>query len=299
MVALSVLGAAIIWTLSALNKEYTTIIRCALIFQYDKEGTIEVKPPPSYLEANVTGSGWDLLKQNLTYRRDPITINIDNPLEIKKITGYSIQPMVAEHLQGSISLNFIATDTLNLAIQRILEKKLFVYLDSTTIEVPPSFQIVGPVDWTPDSVLVTGPESFIHAMPDTLMLMLEAGVSSDYNDNMVLTHVRPDLMKYYPPQVNVHFDVAPYVNQNRAITIDLVNFPTDSSAFINPPQIPLEFEINEDSIRLLRDMDFIVIADFNNMNKKDSTIYVELITTPSYVRDIHLDSTQVKVIFKN
>jgi hypothetical protein len=123
VVVLSVLGATIIWVLSALNKTYTSVITCPIVLEYARENTIQVKPPPEFVEANVTGVGWDLLKQSISFNKEPLMITLDNPVETKQIAGYTIQPLLSQHL-GSLNLNFIVTDSLSFNIQPKISKKI-------------------------------------------------------------------------------------------------------------------------------------------------------------------------------
>ena len=102
-------------------KSYTTVIKCPIELEYEEEGTIEVVNPPRNVEVNVSGVGWDILKQSLSFRRDPLLIPIENPLNTKQIPSYTIQPLIAQHI-SSLDLNFVVTDTIYFDVQRLQSK---------------------------------------------------------------------------------------------------------------------------------------------------------------------------------
>lgn len=298
IVILCIIGATIIWFLSALNKNYTTVIKCPIELDYEKEGTIEVISPPRNVQVNVSGGGWDLLKQTLSFRRDPLKITIESPVETKRIAGYTIQPVISQHL-SALDLNFVVTDTLYLDIQRIQSKKLFVYVDSSTISLKSFHKIISPVSVSPDSVTIKGHESLISTLSDTLSIPIpEEEINKDYSEKIYIDNFDLSLVSFSPSEIDINFEVSRIVNHNESFDIDLVNFPGDSSAFIDPSIAVLNFGIQEKHLEDIPDSDFIIIADFNNLNLQDSTVRIEVISFPDYVQDVQMDTTIVKVRYK-
>jgi len=295
IVILCIIGATIIWFLSALNKNYTTVIRCPIELDYETEGTIEVINPPKNVQVNVSGVGWDLLKQTLSFRSDPLLISIENPIETKRIAGYTIQSMISQHL-SSLNLNFVVTDTIYFDIQRLQSKKLLVYVDSSSISLKRFHQIISPLGVSPDSVKITGHESLISTLSDTLSIQLpQDEIDNNYSEKIYIDNYDLSLVSFSPSEIDISFEVSRIVNQSLNSGIDLVNFPMDSSAFIEPPFINLNFKIYEKRLDNLTDADFLIIADFNNVNQQDSTVKIELIAFPNYVQEVQLDTTLVKV----
>jgi hypothetical protein len=281
-----------------LNKNYTTVIRCPIELEYEADGTIEVIEPPRNIQVNVSGVGWDLLKQTLSFRRDPLLISVENPIETKRIAGYTIQPMISQHL-SSLNLNFVVTDTLYLDIQRLQSKNLFVFLDSSTISLKRFHQIISPLNVSPDSVTIKGHESLITTLTDTLLIRLpQDEIDKNYSEKIYIDNFDLSLVSFSPSEIDISFEVSRIVNHTKNFEIELVNFPMDSSAFVEPGFTGLSFKIPEKRLDNFPDTDFLIIADYNNVNQQDSTVKVELISFPDYVQEVQLDTTFVKVRFK-
>lgn len=286
-----------IWFLSALNKSYTTVVRCPIQLDYVKEGTIEVIIPPNYVEVNVSGNGWDLLKQSLSFGQNPLILTIENPINTKQIAGYTIQPHLAQHL-SFLNLNFVVTDTITFDIQPLLSKRMDVYIDSMAISLEEAYQIISPISVTVDTVHITGPEKLINSLTDSLILNIpSSNIDRDYNSNISIDLYDPRLVSFAPSEINVRFEISKYIDHSTVFDIELVNFPDDSSSYLINPQIGINFKIREEMEKNFPGTDFLIIADFNNISMQDSTIRIELISWPVYVQEVVLDTTLVKIGF--
>ena len=298
IVILCIIGATIIWFLSALNKNYTTVIKCPIELSYERDSTIEVITPPRNVQVNVSGVGWDLLKQSLSFRRDPLLISVESPIETKRIAGYTIQPLISQHL-SSLNLNFVVTDTIYFDIQRLRKKKLFVYVDSTKVSLRDFHQIISPLNVSPDSVTITGHESLITTLSDTLSVRLpQDEIDNNYSEKIYIDNFDLSLVSFSPSEIDISFNVSEYVDHSTDFEIQLVNFPMDSSAFIEPGIVQSTFFIQEEMQNEFPKSEFVIIADYNNVNPQDSTLTIEVIKYPNYVQDIKLDTTLFKVRYR-
>jgi hypothetical protein len=291
------MGAAIIWVLSAWNKTYTSVITCPIELDYEKENTILVKPPPDHVEANVTGVGWDLLKQSISFNREPLLITLDNPVETKQMTGYAIQPLLSQHL-GSLNLNFMVTDSLTFNIQPKVSKTMILKVEEASIDLENLFEIIGPIQLIPDTARLTGPKTMLDTLRDTLYLKPPFDrIDEDVNQEIAVNPFNKNLISANPPEVLIQFDVSRMINFRQSFSVEPVNFPNDSTIMIKPGQVVLNFRIQEEFIDIFPESDFVIAADFTELNKQDSTIKIELVELPFYVEDVTMDTTAVKVVY--
>lgn len=59
----------------------------------------------------------------------------------------------------------------------------------------------------------------------------------------------------------------------------------------------LNFRIQEEFIDIFPESDFVITADFKDLNKEDSTISINLVEQPFYVEDVRMDTSSVRVIY--
>ena len=85
------------------------------------------------------------------------------------------------------------------------------------------------------------------------------------------------------------------MEQAAELNIELVNFPYDSTVFLQDTTLTANFKVQ----RSFRDdfnlSDILVIADLNNMHSADSTITLEVMDQPRFVRDVTLNFNRIKV----
>jgi hypothetical protein len=297
VVLLSILGATIIWVLSALNKTYTSVITCPIELEYEGENTIMVKSPPEFVEANVTGVGWDLLKQSISFNKEPLRITLENPVETRQIAGYTIQPLLSQHL-AALNLNFIVTDSVTFNIQPKVTKKVNLAVDPDAIDLEGLFEIIGPIQLIPDTARFTGPKTMMDTMRDILYLKTPfENVDDDVNRTIAVNPFNERLITANPQEVLIQFDVSRMINFRQSFPIETLNFPPDSSVMIDPQQVVLNFRIQEEFIDIFPETDFVITADMKDINPEDSTIALNLVETPFYVEDVTMDTLNVKVIY--
>jgi len=272
-------------------------VKCSVVLDYDADETILVKSPPEFVEANVTGGGWDLLKQSISFNNQPLKITLDNPLETKQIAGYTIQPLLSQHL-GSLNLNFIVTDSITFNIQPIIQKKMNLKVIQASIDLENSYEIIGPIQLIPDTAWLAGPKSMVDTLADTLNLAIPFdGLDEDVNQIISVNPFDKNLVSMNPPDVQIQFDVSRMINISQRIRVDLVNFPPDSSVLIEPDRVILNFKIQEEFMDIFPETDFLITADYSHANKQDSTVALELIETPFYVQEVSLDTSLVKLVY--
>ncbi len=296
IIALSVLGASIIWLLSALNESYTTFIRCPIELTFHEENAIVVKKPPQHIEANVTGIGWDLLKQTISLNKKPLEISINNPYETRQISRINIEPLLSQHIDP-LNLNFVATDSITFNIQPVDNKKLIPVLNMNSLDLADNYEVVGSVSLSPDTILLMGPESILDTLSDTLHFHIPLeNIDENIDRYFPITYLNREMFSFIPSEVRVRMNVSNFISRHDEINVELVNFPLDSTVFVRPGQINVGFEIEAGSTDTYDPTDFMIIADYNNMNPNDSTINLEVIQIPPYVKSASLDTTKVKVI---
>jgi hypothetical protein len=207
-------------------------------------------------------------------------------------------PLFANQLTD-LNINYIATDTLFFDIETYSERKLFITLDSGSVDLAENFRITSDILVEPDSAVFRGPLSLVNQLPEVFLVSLsENKINREYNEELSLDLFSPSLIKKFPEVIHVQFDVEEYIDQDAQLNIELVNFPYDSSVYIQNSLVDAAFKIRKSFRNRMKKEDFLVIADMNNMHS-DSTITIEVMDLPRYVSDISFTQNRVKVIYAN
>ncbi len=289
--------ASTFWFFNALNKVYTTRIDYPIKLVYNHDSLVAVKDPPSKIPVNVTGGGWQLLKNTISLKTRPIIINPENPAQTQFMTAANLLPVFSSQLQD-ININYIAVDTIFFKIEPYMDRRLRIELDSTSISLKKNYYITSEIIVEPDSVTFHGPVSFVQKLPDIFLVSLpERNISKSYDEELSLDLFSPSIIKKIPEVIHVSFEVEEFIEIQQELDIQQVNFPYDSTIFLESNSVPATFKIPRSQKNNLNLEDVLIIADLSNIRSADSTISIEIMDVPEYIKDLSLEEKRVKVIY--
>ncbi|MGD1958514.1 MAG: hypothetical protein ACFB2Y_06645 [Fulvivirga sp.] len=297
VIVLCFLAASTFWFFNALNEDYSATVRYPLEFIYDFEKYVAVDELPQDIQLNVSGLGWNLLRNNLGIKVTPIRVPLENPLEIKKISGSAMPVFLADQL-NEFDLNFVITDTLNIHIDLRGDRLINVAIDSSLIDLENDYQIVSPLSISPDTIRLYGPVDVLNELPDTIALNLpQRDIDEDYEEIIPVTinHSKAGLLSRNPPTVAVGFTVSEFTKSSRLVGISSVGFPENSE--LVPADITINYVIPVEDAGNIDINQFEIIAEYEKLNPSDSTVIPSLSRVPETVIDVTLDSTVIKVVY--
>ena len=299
VIILCFIGAATFWFFSALGKEYSYRIKYPIEFVFDRDSLVEVKPLPEFVDVDVSGGGWDLFKESFWFGSDPVRFELENPAAIRFLTRPTILPILTEEL-SQYRVNFLFTDTLFININNKSSRLVKLSIDSTQINLEQGFRLVSPIAIDPDTARIFGPTSFL----DTLGDAFEIQLGRNELDNSFSSQVDislPDGFDIYasPPSVIVGFDVELFSTLQIAATVEMMNFPEDSSVFITDPNVTIQFVVQESRKIDFAQTDFKVVVDYSMINEADSTAPAIVIVQPEQALELLVSPDTLSVSYAN
>lgn len=289
--------AATFWFFNALNKVYTTRINYPVSLIFDRDSLVALKDPPEEIPINVTAGGWQLLKRTVSVNTEPVLIEPENPVQTQFFTAINLLPIFSDQL-NDLNINYIATDTIFFRIEPFADRKLCIKLDSSSVQLKENFHLTSDLKVEPDSVNFHGPVSLINQLPEVFLVALsDRNINGSYDEELSLDLFSPSLIKKDPEVIRVSFEVEEYLDRTDQLEIELVNFPYDSSIFVEPSTLEINYKLRRSFRNEFSKDDFLVIADLSNMSPIDSTITVEIMDMPVYIKDLFFEANRVKVIY--
>ena len=297
VVTLCIVAATTFWFFSALNKpDYTTQINYPITFSYRTDSTYLLSQLPESITLQVNGGGWNLIRRTLLVNAQPMEITLDEPTNTKFITGQSLAGEI-ERALGDVRLDNIVTDTLHINIDSMLEKPVTVAVDSTLINLEENHWLTSPITINPRTVTLRGPASVIGQAADTLTVSLpDQEIDENYEATIPLSYINT-MVEVMPKEANVQFAVAAFVPVNKRVPLTRLNFPKDSSIYLTQNQVNVNFWMRESLVEdyPIDSARFKVVANFYNINPRDSTLVPIVSTHPNFARRIAVRPNKFKV----
>ena len=293
---LCILAAAFIWVLNSLNNPYTAKISYPVVFDYDRSEYIPVEKLPRRIEMNVSGNGWNILRKTFWFNIEPVEIYLSEPLQSRTIATTALISNFDLEFQD-IDINYFIDDSLFLDFQPIIEVNMPVVLDTPANLVVQGFVLASPISIRPDTITLLGAASYIDSIGLRYPLRIpERNLDEDYDEQVTLEAHDERYVTTGVKEVNLSFKVEKLVSIGREISPTLENFPTDSSIFIRPSTVRLDFSIREGLVDALADSLFEVSVDLRKMDRKDSTVQVNLVSKPPFVDSVQMMPGYLEVV---
>jgi len=152
--------ALIFWLLIKLSRTYNT--RKTVLFHFEvPTGKTFAARPPERLEVRVEGSGWELMFDYLLRPSVKLSYDLTGAEAPTELTQQAIRRSLEQNLTfNSIKIAEYNYEPINLQLESGLSKKVPVVMtDSLTFL--PGYMLQAPVQFEPDSVVVSGPNSLL------------------------------------------------------------------------------------------------------------------------------------------
>jgi hypothetical protein len=293
-VSLCIFAATVFWFFNALNKNYTTNINLPLVFDYDHEKYIPIRPLPEVVRFNVTGVGWNLFRRSAGLKVVPLVVPLPQPSEVKKIVGTTLPTLITNQPEG-FAINFVLTDTLHVAIEPKARRRISLRLDSPSIIFRQGYSLTSSVEIVPDSVSVEGPVKLIKSLSDPIFLKLsERNIDENFSEDVEVKFLNDELIKRDPPTVAVKFQVDNFVEVEDSIRLKVANPPKNSWPFIEGKEIVCTVAIPESAQGSFSQDSLYALVDLRNVKKGENKILPTIVGLPPFGRVVKIDSIAIK-----
>lgn len=301
MVVLCVLAATTFWILNALNKDnYNTIVDQPIEFYYDREEYMAVEELPTNLKIEIYGNGWDLLRKYFKLNVIPFPIELTDPSAQEFILTSSFQRALAEQTSPT-QLSDILADTLKIKINKIIEEKIKVEMDTTIFPLAKNIRFASDIIIMPDCVLVKGPTSLIEQLQGRIVIgWEELNISENYSQvrTLNLPEGQQEFLTLDSAEVQVDFEVVEFLEGSRILDIRLLNFPSYVSLENADSTVLMEYLVDERQVDSLRSMELEGVLNFRNRNREDSTLMVRLNQIPEFLDSISFDPENFRLVYE-
>lgn len=299
--ALCFLAAATFWVLNALNKDnYTTVVDFPIEIIFDQEEFMAVENLPSRVKVEINGNGWDLLRKYFKINETPFLIEINNPSTKNYILTSEIRRNLAETISPT-GLVSMVTDTIKFKVDKLVTRKIKVLPDTTTNTLAKNHRLVGKMEIDPDVINIKGPTSILQELDGVLKISLgEDKINKSFNKILPLEapEAFQDFLTLDEESVHIKFDVIQMLEGNKRLRVKTLNFPSNVSLQNEVNTVIMSYLIDERKIEELGNFEFEAVLNYNNRNREDSTIKVQVSPRPNFLENIKFEPEILKLRYE-
>ena len=298
VVAYCIVTAATFWFFSALNKQYDATVKFPVKWEFDPSKYIVVDELPEAIQMNVSGLGWNLLRANSGLGLTPIILRLTDPVSKKRLPASYFENQIAEELD-QLHLNYLIEDSLHFNIDFRISQTFPIYIDSVGIDLEEGYRITSRIHYDTTLVEIEGPKELLQLMSkDTFWVHVEESkIDDNFEGEVPIVVENEDLMIARPSLIKASFKVDKFIDREIQVPVAMLNFENKPKIYLADTLVMVHYLVQEKLQDSVRAESFIIEANFKNINKKDSTILLKLVSSPNNVLQPSLTFPQIKVYY--
>lgn len=301
VVVLCIAAATTFWILNALNKDdYNTVVDFPIALVYDQDQYIPVSKTPKNLEIEISGNGWDLLRKYFNINNHPYPVELTNPSTNNFLLTSDLKRSLGDFLSPT-QLMSILEDSLKFDIDKIESIKMKPVLDSSSYSLAKNYRLNGQLNIEPKTITLKGPSSILKEMNGVFKVQLDEQRINKNIDKKVSVSIPEeyrDLITANEAELEVKFDVVEFLEGNKRLKIKKINFPRTVSLQNEEVVIMISYLVDERKVSDLKELEFEANLDYFKRNKSDSTLSVQVKPMPSYLEQVMVEPSIVKLKYE-
>lgn len=275
--------AAMLWFINSMSQKHNMDTYYPIQFEYDTDKYVSLKPFPKTLKVRIKATGWQLLAKSLGIGDKTIQYKIIRPIDRG---GYLLGSQILTEVKnslGDIEIEEVQTDTVGLRFDRLITKEIKVKVDSQNISLAKDIRVNGEIRLYPQKILVKGPARKLQKLPQPYPLALpfkniEQSIAEDFTPKIK----ESDIKVLAGQKLGVEFNIIQFQQRSLETPIIKINFPKNIS--LDESRVKIRYAFKAIDIGRIRLADFKVIANYDTFDPKDSSVKLQLIGKPYFIK---------------
>ncbi len=284
------------WLMIKLSQPYESNRVVALDYTLPESKSF-VQIPPSKMKATLEGVGWDLMYDFFWGAPCEITLNLTEQPHQSINNAIIKSKIVARLASTQVKVAGVEYDYIEIFLENKKSKKVAVSL-RTDLKFAPEFRLKTAVAVQPDSVEVSGPESFLTTLENwpTTLLSLE-GLNASFARMLPLQSPTLEQVTIDPTQVEVQAAIEQYTGKSLFVPVSVINAPDSLNIF--PDKIKVSFVVGLSQYNIITSDSFLIIADLKgiSLNETNNAVPLTMLKQPKAASTIHFSPQAVEFLY--
>jgi len=292
----SVIFAVILWGSISLSDIFYTNVDVKLTLTNLPSGYTTGSPLPEKIQLRVKGQGWRLVSINVGPETE-FRVSVGGDSGIHNLNLYNYLES-NRWLLSDVEIINILPDSIRFFVERIISKKLPV-ISGLELEFKPGYGLASNIVFKPDSVVVTGPFSFLKNMKE--IKTTEKSLSPiDSRTETEVNLPRMNGFNYSTNSIEVTLDIQRIVDkQFENITVDVIDIPPRKEVVLLPNKIGLNVRGGIEILGKLKPDQFRAFVRYQSLVQDTTGSVTPILEMPKNVNLQYLKPDRLRYVIRS
>lgn len=280
------------WFLNALRRDYVSIIPCPVKFVNLPPNKILSGEVPRAIDLKVRGTGFSLLRYHFSNQLIPYAIDVskmrrlyDGSVKGAYLVTHDYTNRISGQLSNDIELLEMAPDTIFISFYNKTSRMVPVRLNASIAFVQ-QYNQTGPEKFTPDSIMVSGPNYLVDTLSAVFTEFLQLNKVADTLIQTIGLPELPDLT-FSHQRVNMMLPVEAFTESSVDVPIGVKDVPVDLVLKTFPAEVRVSFRVGISQFEHVKAEDFSALVEVANVDlSTQNRLKVRLDKVPDYVYSV-------------
>lgn len=291
--------SAIVWVLVQFSKTYTQLIEIPLVYinaPLDKSISEE---RPEYVNLQLQDNGFSIYYYK--FFNPQLNIDLSKAKETENELVYTLQNHLSE-IEAQLKIDFensrIIQEEIVVPFQFKKEKMLKI-VPEIKVNYAIGYSADDPLQLTPDSVKVSGPEKIIDSMQSvpTQSIRLDK-VNKDLQGSVGIDTSGLGDLSFYNNSVEYFQKVEKFTEGSVEIPVEVENVPQNLNLAYFPKTVVIYYQVNLKNFENVSTADFRVVCDYNSLKEGDDYMIAQIVEKPGFIHNIRLNERRIQFVIK-
>lgn len=296
------IASFLIWLLITFSKEYATVITYSVSYKNLPQNKLLQEAPNDNIDIAIKATGFKILRSKLSNKK--INIDVSNLARKKGDRFYILTKnqtsKIQNQLLSGVLINEIQKDTIFLNLGLLTSKKVALK-PNVNINYHIGYDLVNTVKVTPDSIVVSGPESQIKKLNFLNLSKLDLNdVKNNFTKKVsILNPVKENNLKFSTLEATISGKVEKITEGSLQVPFSVINLPKDVSLTTLSDKVEVTFIVPLSDFAKVSTTSFKIQCDYAVSEKNNlSYLIPKVLAKPAVVKSIKIIPTKIDFLIQ-
>lgn len=288
------------WFLSSLSKQYTTNLTIPIEYTSFNKDFILTEEPIDFIEIQVSGSGFELLGEQMSLNGNSLKVNLSEALKLGKnrfgIPTSKLQNEIYQYLDKDIRFERMTSDSILFKTDKRVTRSIKVIPD-VELSFESSYNLMGEITVNPSMVEISGPQEEL----DSIQFLTTKKIKyEEVNDSLTITYLlsedeRFQSLDIVPKEVSILVPVDKFTEKSFDLPIEWNN---NVSIRTFPNKVKVVFLVPLSNYEQLTEQGIKALVNLTDGFQKKRKLKVEIKGVPDFAILLRIEPEKIEFIIK-